>query len=53
MPHKLTYTHSKYHISTTIEVDEDASLSEMVEAFNLYLRAYEYPTVGKTVGVGG
>lgn len=47
MPHKLTYTHSKSHISTTIEIDEDANLTEMVKEFELYIKACEYPMSGK------
>ncbi len=49
MTHKLTYTHSKSSISTTIEVDEDATVYKLIEAFELYLKACEYNIDGKTL----
>lgn len=39
MTHKFTWEHTSSSISTTVEVDEDANLLTMLEAFEQYLKA--------------
>ncbi len=51
MTHKFTYQHTNARISTTIEVDKDANLGEMVEAFEQYLRVCGYYMDGKSVRI--
>ncbi len=47
MTHKLTYTHSKSEVSTTIEVHEDANVSALLEAFEVYLKACQFNLFNK------
>ena len=46
MSHKFTFTHKISPVTITIEVHEDVSLPEIIEAFESYLKACEYNLAG-------
>ena len=53
MSHKFTYHYSTSKCSSTVEVDEDANLYEVIEAFEDYLRGCGYNVDGHIELVGG
>lgn len=47
MTHKFTYKYSTGKSYITVEVDEDANIYEVIEAFEDYLKACGYAVDGK------